>query len=135
MVMGLLLSGCVAISKNFEGHPVSAPTADFPKLGVTTKAEVMQRLGAPHQIRQTEFDGIMEGLLQRSAAEAVTVHLDSALVDEVFIYERAGTRRLGVFLGLYNYYRSDSRADRLAIVFDHQAKVIAVGYTQGLEPE
>lgn len=131
----LYACGCVSIGRSFEGNPVPAPTADFPKIGVTTKAEVMARLGAPHTVRQTEFDGMLEGLLTRSPADAVTVHLDSALVDEVFVYERARTKRLGVFLGLFNYYRSDTRADRLAIVFDHQAKVVAVGYSPGLREE
>jgi hypothetical protein len=54
-----LLCGCVAIGKNFEGHPVSAPTADFPNHdSVGTHPEgVADKLADPNFTTTLEVGG------------------------------------------------------------------------------
>lgn len=123
--------GCISYATTYEGNPVTADMADFPQVGKTTKAEVLQELGAPRQIEAFDVTSIAESIITRAPSESLTVQLDPAMRDEVYIYERAATTRFGLILGFFNYYTSDTKVDRLTVVFDRKDKVIAVGYTEG----
>jgi len=46
---------------------------------------------------------------------------------------RTENRRLIVVVLFYNYFHSDTRANRLTVVFDQEDKVLGVGYTEGLK--
>ncbi|MHC5019142.1 MAG: hypothetical protein ACYTGX_03310 [Planctomycetota bacterium] len=125
--------GCISYATTFEGNPVTWDMAEFPKVGKTTKAEVLQELGAPRQIEAFDVTSIAESIITRAPSESLTVKLDPAMRDEVYIYERAATTRFGLILGFFNYYTSDTKVDRLTVVFDRKDKVIAVGYTAGAD--
>jgi len=124
-------AGCISYATTYEGNPVTQAMADFPQVGKTTKADVLQRLGAPRQIEAFDVTSIAESIITRAPSEALTVNLDPSMRDEVYIYERAATTRFGLILFFYNYYTSDTVVDRLTVVFDNKDTVIAVGYTPG----
>ncbi len=129
----LLLAGCVTYSTVYDGNPVDPELVARIQVGVTTKAEVMQLLGSPHQVQVTDVSGLAESLIASAPGDGLTVKLDASLMDQIYIYERMKTVRFGFFAGLYNDYRSDTRSDRLCIVFDKDGKVLAVGWTQQAE--
>ncbi len=124
-------SGCISYATTYEGNPVTQEMAEFAKVGTTTKAQVLQELGAPRTIEAFDVTSIAESIITRAPSEALTVKLDPSMRDEVYIYERAATTRFGLILGFFNYYTSDTLVDRLTLVFDRKDKVLAVGYTPG----
>ncbi len=124
-------SGCVSWATSYDGIPITEEMAAFPKVGETTKQQVLEKLGSPRSIRIATLGGLADSLITRSRADRLTVNLDRAMRSEVFTYERTRTTRLAVILLLYNDYTSDQRTDRLTIVFDKDDKVFAVGWTPG----
>lgn len=125
--------GCISYATTYDGNPVTWKMAEYAKPGVTTKAEVLQELGAPREIRAFGVSSFAQALFAESPSKALTVHLDPTMRDEVYIYERSATTRFGLILGFFNYYTSDRRVDRLSVVFDAKHTVMAVGYTPGAD--
>ena len=129
--LATVAGGCITYATEYDGNPVTWDMAEFPKVGRTTKAEVLQELGSPREVKAFDVSQIAESMITRAPSDALTIKLDPSLRDEVYIYERAATTRFGLFLGFFNYYKSDRRVDRLTVVFDRKDKVLAVGYTPG----
>lgn len=138
LVLALALlpaTGCVTVSKVYDGNPVTPEMAAFPKPGITTKAQVLQELGSPHHVLVADVATMTESLLTRASSDTLTVNLDPSLLDEIYVYERVRTQRFAFMTVVYNNYHSDTRSDRLTIIFDSEDKVLGVGYTQGLADE
>ena len=127
----LLLSvGCVNIGREHEGNPIKVERLSEIKVGVTTKAQVTQIFGAPFRIDQSDVTGMTQTALSRFVGDQLTLKLDPALYNEVYLYQQKHTKFFGLFfILLFNYFSSDSRFDRLAIVFDNEDKVAAYGYS------
>jgi hypothetical protein len=99
-----LLSGC-AITYTEVGAPVPVP--DGLEIGVTTKAEVLERLGPPRIVRR-QFDG------------------------ELYSWRRTKSRRrsltlLPVYVRAFYYSSGESRRDDLSLLFDPEGVLRGVG--------
>lgn len=109
LTLALLTVGC-SISHREVGRPLPADL-DALAVGQTTKGEALQLLGAPNSIRR-QFDGDLLFWIR-------TENDGSSLL-------------LFPLLNLYFQSNSESRADRLALLFDHDGVLAAVGLEREL---
>ena len=131
VVATFCLAGCVSVSRTYEGNEVDETVIAQIEKGKTTRTDVLRMLGAPLRVETTDITGLVEQALARYEGEKLTLQIDPALFDEVYIYERKQTDSLLVLGLFYNYYRSDQRSDRLAVFFDKDGVVLGVGWTPG----
>lgn len=122
-------AGCVTVGSTFEGNPIDASRLPDVEVGETTKAEITSWFGAPFRIEQSDITGMAQSALSRFVGDQLTLKLDPALYNDVYLYQRRYTQWYAVFLIFYNYYSSDTRFDRLAVVFDEHDRVSAVGWS------
>ena len=132
---GLLLlafsTGCVSVAREIDGNPIPSERVENIILGETTKADITDWFGAPFRIEQSDVTATAQAQLSRFTGDQLTVHLDPALYNDVYIYQRTYTKRFALILIIiYNYYSSHTRYDRLAVVFDEHDKVAAVGWSK-----
>ncbi len=128
-----VLPGCVAFSSDFEGNPIEREMIDQIQVGKTTRAEVLELLGAPLAIDQVDITGLTERLLSRFEGEVPLLQLDPALFDELYVYQRTQKERFALFLLFYNRIETEERSDRLTILFDPDGIVLGVGWTPGTD--
>jgi hypothetical protein len=98
---------------------------------VTTKADVLSRFGAPTLIQRRDIEGLIGGMASRYHGQELTVKLDPALLDDVYIYEYRRVNRTVVMAGLFNWVTSVDKADRLVFFFDRNGKLAGYGLTEG----
>jgi hypothetical protein len=127
----LLTTGCISIGSTTKGNPIPTEVLQQIVKGKTTRAQVLEWLGAPKEVESAEVTNLAESALSRYGGEQLTLKLDPALFNDVYIYERTESNYFIVALILFNYYRSDERSDRLAVFFDKEGKVLGVGWTPG----
>jgi hypothetical protein len=132
--LGLLFvtaAGCVTLGHQYEG--VQLPTYKLTDLrpGVTTKADVLSRFGAPTLIQRRDIEGLLGGMATRFRGQDLTVKLDPALLDDVYVYEYRRVDRTIVFTGLFNWLQSVDKSDRLTFFFARDGKLAGVGLTEG----
>ncbi|MFO7871529.1 MAG: hypothetical protein R6V03_08880 [Kiritimatiellia bacterium] len=125
------LTGCVSLTRTYEGNEVREEVVKRIEIGKTTRSEVLGMLGSPLRVERANITGLVEQALARYEGEKLTLQIDPALFNEVYIYERKQTNSLLVMGMFYNYYRSDQRSDRLAVFFDKEGVVLGVGWTPG----
>lgn len=131
--MCLACSACISIGRTYSGNPIPEDAIARIVPGETTRAEVMQLLGAPKETESADITGLAEQALARYEGEKLILQIDPALFNDVYIYERKQTNHFVMALILFNYYSSDERSDRLAIFFDKDGVVLGVGWTPGRE--
>ncbi|MHC5038808.1 MAG: hypothetical protein ACYTHM_15980 [Planctomycetota bacterium] len=129
----LLCNSCISIGRTYEGNPISEEVLSKIVKGKTTRAEVLELLGAPVEVETADITSLAEQALARYEGEQLTLKIDPALFNDVYIYERKQTNHMIIALILFNYYTSDKRSDRLAIFFDKDGKVQGVGWSPGRE--
>ncbi len=128
-----LLPGCVVFSTDYQGNPIERDVVAQIQVGRTTRAEVLELLGAPLAIERVDVTGLTERLLARFEGEELTVKLDPALFDELYVYQRTQTERFVLLLIFYNRVKTDQRSDRLTVLFDPAGVVLGVGWTPGTD--
>jgi hypothetical protein len=133
LVAASLFTGCVSFSVQTEGNPITEADLKKIEVGQTTRAEVLELLGSPLRIDQTDITGLAERALANYEGEELTLKIDPSLFEEVYIYERREIDRMLVLLGVFNYATSDERSDRLSIFFDKKGVVLGIGWTPGRE--
>ena len=129
----LTLPSCIAVSKEAEGNPIPRSAIDQIVAGKTTRAEVLELLGAPLAVERADVTGLTERLLSRVEGDDLTLKIDPALFDELYVYRRTQTERFGLFLIFYNRLVTDRRSDRLTVLFDPEGVVLGVGWTPGTD--
>lgn len=129
----LLSSGCVSVSYQYEGNPITEGMVAQIEVGKTTRVEALEILGSPLVIDRTDLTGLAERALARYQGEELTLKIDPSLFDDVYIWERREIDRTVVLLGLFNYVTSDERSDRLSVFFDKNGVALGVGWTPGRE--
>lgn len=109
-VLLLLVSapGCYISHRN-DGPPLRPDLAQF-QVGVTTKAEVLARLGAPREVRR-QFDG------------------------DLFVYRTretdSSTLLLIPFFPLWSRTDGETREDIVTLLFDHDGRLAGSGRANG----
>ena len=131
LALASLAAGCVSLGRQYEGAEL--PTAKLAELrvGVTTKSEVLSLFGAPTAVQRRDIEGLLAGLGTRYRGDDLTVKLDPALFDDVYIYEYRRVNRLLVFVGVFNWAQSVDKSDRVAFFFDAGGKLLGFGLTEG----
>ncbi len=120
LVCVLVSAGCVTMQTDY-GRPVPDPGGISP--GVTSRAEVLARLGPPEEFEQpTPFRG------RSFDPQATRVFDERDLFDRrsyTWVAERRRDRYLILipFLTLYGRFHTDHRSDRLMITFDENDRV------------
>lgn len=126
-----LVGGCVSLGRQYEGAQLPTDKLGGLRPGVTTKADVLSAFGAPTIIQRRDIEGLLGGVATRFRGQDLTVKLDPALLDDVYIYEYRRVNRIIVFTGFFNWVKSMDKADRLAFFFDRDGKLAGVGLTEG----
>jgi hypothetical protein len=126
-----LCVGCISIGRTYEGNPINEAILAKIEEGKTTRAEVLELLGAPMAVETADITSLAEQALAQYEGEKLTLQIDPALFNDVYIYERKQSNHFIIALILFNYYTSDQRADRLAVFFDKKGKVLGVGWSPG----
>jgi len=98
---------------------------------MTTKADILARFGAPTTIQRRDIEGLLAGVATRYQGENLTVKLDPALLEDVYIYEFRRVNRIIIFSGFFNWAESVAKSDRLVFFFDREGKVAGYGLTEG----
>jgi hypothetical protein len=129
--MALLATGCVALGRQYEHATLQTDKLKNVQVGVTTKAEVLTEFGAPTVIQRRDIEGLLSTLAVRYQGGDLTVKLDPALFDDVYIYEYRRVNRTIVFLGVFSWVKSVDKSDRLVFFFSPDGTVAGVGYTEG----
>jgi hypothetical protein len=123
--------GCVSLNRQYEG--VELPTAKLAsiRIGVTTKQDVLTGFGPPTTIQRRELDALIQGVASRYQGSELTLKIDPALLDDIYIYEYRRVNRNAYVFVFFNYLKSDEKSDRLVFFFDRAGKVAGFGLTEG----
>jgi len=123
--------GCVSVGHQHEGATLPLDKLADAKIGKTTRAEILAQFGAPQVIQRRDLEGIVQNLATRYVGNALTIQLDPALLDDLYIYEYRRVNRYVVFLVFFSYFSSIEKSDRIVFMFDKTGKLTAVGLTHG----
>ncbi len=122
-------TGCVNVGREVNGNFIDETLVKKVVLGETTKAQITDWFGAPFRIDQADVTSTAQGELSRFTGDQLTLVLDPALYNDVYLYQRTYIKRFALILFIpFNYYSSHVRYDRLAVVFDEHDKVVAIGW-------
>ena len=94
---------------------------------------MLTQFGAPTVIQRRDIEGLLSSLAVRYQGNDLTVKLDPALFDDVYIYEYRRVNRTVIFLGVFNWAASTDKSDRLVFFFDAEGKVAGFGLTEGTQ--
>ncbi|HVY60875.1 MAG TPA: hypothetical protein VHF22_04445 [Planctomycetota bacterium] len=124
-------AGCISLNRQYEG--VELPTARLASIkpGVSTKQDVLSRFGPPTQIQRRDLDALIQGTAARYQGSELTLKLDPAVLDDVYVYEYRRVNRNAYVFVFFNYIKSDEKSDRLIFFFDRAGKVAGWGLTEG----
>lgn len=136
-LMGLAIviagSGCVAISRQYEGAKVPVDDVQSVEVGVTTRQDVLDLFGPPVIIQKRDFEGLVSSIGTNFEGDELTVRLDPKLMNEVFIYEYRRVNRFSLILILFNYFSSVDKSDRLMFFFDSENVLAGYGVSEGVK--
>jgi hypothetical protein len=131
LLLILFGSGCVSISRQYEGARLPVDDITEVEVGMTTRQEVLDRFGPPLIIRKRDFEGLVSSIGSNFQGEELTIRLDPKLMNEVFIYEYRRVNRWALILILFNYFSSTDKSDRLMFFFDGENQLAGVGVSEG----
>jgi hypothetical protein len=131
--LACLLSGCVALGRQYEGAILQTDKLTNLQVGVTTKADILTLFGAPTTIQRRDIEGLLTTLAVRYQGQDLSVKLDPALFDDVYIYEYRRVNRTFVFVVLFSWAKSVDKSDRLIFFFDPEGKLAGYGLTEGTQ--
>jgi hypothetical protein len=130
LVLALAAAGCVSMGRQYEGAVLPTEKLGDVRPGVTTKADVLTRFGAPTTIQRRDIEGLIGSMATRYHGEHLTVTLDAALLDDVYVYEYRRVNRLVVFGGFFNWVESVDKTDRLVFFFRPDGTLAGYGLTE-----
>ena len=133
LLLIIFASGCVSISRQYEGARLPVEDIAQVEVGVTTRQDVLDRFGPPLIIQKRDFEGLVSSIGSNFQGEELTVRLDPKLMNEVFIYEYRRVNRFSIILILFNYFSSIDKSDRLMFFFDGENSLAGVGVSEGIK--
>lgn len=127
------MSGCVAISRQYEGARLPLEDIESVEVGTTTRQGVLDLFGPPVIIQKRDFEGLVSSIGTNFEGDELTVRLDPKLMNEVFIYEYRRVNRFSIILILFNYFSSVDKSDRLMFFFDGDNLLAGYGVSEGIK--
>ena len=131
LVVVVMATGCVGISRQYEGATLDTGALSDIEVGVTTRQDVLDVFGPPFTIQKRDFEGVVSSVGSNFQGEELTIRLDPKLLNEVFVYEYRRVNRWSLVLILFNYVSSVDKSDRLMFFFDQDNVVRGFGFTEG----
>ena len=126
-------AGCVSYGHESDGARIDAKAVKRLVIGKTTRTEALALLGAPKDFRRTDYGSLAEVLATRFAGDNITMKVDPALYDEIFVYEQVKTKRFLTLFVLFNYWNMRDEVDRLVLFFTPDGILEAYGYTHEID--
>src|SRR5262245_11936349 len=114
----LVATGCVSLGRPYEGARLPTAVLADVRPGVPTTADILSLCGAPTLIQHRDIEGLIGSMATRYHGEELTVKLDPALLDDVYIYEYRRVNRTMIMTGFFNWITSTDKSDRLVFFFD-----------------
>jgi hypothetical protein len=133
LALACLASGCVALGRQYEGATLQTDKLAGLQVGTTTKGDILTLFGAPTVIQRRDIEGLLTTLAVRYQGQELTVKLDPALFDDIYIYEYRRVNRTFVFVGVFSWASSVDKSDRLVFFFDPDGKLAGYGLTEGIK--
>ena len=133
LLFALSSLGCVAISRQYEGATLDKADLDAIEIDVTTRQQVLDVFGPPLIIQKRDFEGVVSSIGSNFQGDELVVRLDPKLLNEIFIYEYRRVNRWSLVLGIFNYFSSVDKSDRLMFFFGPDNVVRGFGLTEGTE--
>ena len=131
LLVVVIATGCVGISRQYEGATLDTEALSDIEVGVTTRQDVLDVFGPPFTIQKRDFEGVVSSVGSNFQGEELTIRLDPKLLNEVFVYEYRRVNRWSLVLILFNYVSSVDKSDRLMFFFDQDNVVRGFGFTEG----
>ncbi len=114
--LALLVSGCV-MARTYRDHPLDENKIASIERGVTTKAEVLERLGPPQEVDAREITTV------NLSADPFEPPPERIVAARYFRYTYARGNGMAIITLLFNYLDFDQKNDSLVIFFDDDNKV------------
>lgn len=114
--LAALLSGCV-VARTYRDHPLDERKIATIERGVTTKAEVLERLGPPQEVDAREITSV------NVSADPFEPPPERIVAARYLRYTYARGNGLAIIAVLFNYLDFDQKSDSLVIFFDDDNKV------------
>ncbi len=114
--LAVLLSGCV-MARTYRDHPLDQQKIATIERGVTTKAEVLERLGPPQEVDAREITTV------NLSADPFEPPPERIVAARYFRYTYARGNGMAIITLLFNYLDFDQKSDNLVIFFDDDNKV------------
>jgi len=133
MLLAAMLSGCVAVSRQYEGAKLPTEKLAGVEIGATTRQDVLDQFGPPVVIQKRDFEGLVSSIGSSFQGDELTLQLDPKLLNEVFIYEYRRVNRFSVLLILFNYFSSVDKSDRIMFFFGDENRLSGYGLSEGLK--
>ena len=124
-------SGCVSLGRQIEGTPLPEDKLAAVKIGATTRQEILTAFGVPTTYGVRDFEGLLQDTAMRYQGQELTIKIDPAMLNHMFIYEFRRVHRNAYVFVFFNYFRSEDRSDRLLFFFDPKGRVAGYGMTWG----
>jgi hypothetical protein len=122
-VLSVMLSGCV-MARTYRDHPLDEQKIASIEPGVTTKAEVLERLGPPQEIDPREITAV------NLSPEPFEPLPERVVASRYFRYTYTRGNGQALIALLFNYLEFDEKSDSLVIFFDDQNKVQAYAFVK-----
>jgi hypothetical protein len=133
LLVAIAMSGCVSISRQYEGAKVPFEDLESVEVGTTTRQEILDLFGPPVAIQKRDFEGLVSSIGTNFEGDELTVRLDPKLMNEVFIYEYRRVNRFALILILFNYFSSVDKSDRLMFFFGRDNLLSGYGLSEGIK--
>jgi hypothetical protein len=131
VILLVSLTGCVALGRQYEGAELQTTKLAVLQVGSTSKADILTLFGAPTLIQRRDIEGLLTTLAVRYQGQDLTVKLDPALFDDIYIYEYRRVNRTFVSVGVFSWAASVDKSDRLVFFFDAEGRLAGYGLTEG----
>ena len=125
-VLAALLSGCV-MARTYRDHPLDEPKIASIQRGITTKAEVLERLGPPQEIDPREIASI------NLSADPFEPPPERIVAARYFRYTFERGNGMAIITLLFNYAEFDQKNDSLVIFFNDDNKVEDYAFVKDTE--
>lgn len=107
----LLLPGCL-MGRAYLNEPIDEAKIATIERGVTTKKEILERFGPPHEIENREIVAL--------GAPMRELPIDRLVGSRFFRYRFTRANAFVVIAIIFNYFDGDVKADHLLIFFDEE---------------
>ncbi len=131
LLSSFVLSGCI-MGRTRDEHPLDPDKVAQIKVGVSTKKDVVDILGAPNYVNDRLGFRVLAPQVSLEAGSAPGPLVDELVrspLDHSYTYEYTDTKSLSLYLLIVSFTNQETRRDRVVVFFDEKGVVSHMGAT------